>query len=202
MAGTLNRFQGIGHLAEDVSPKLASNGNLMASGRIATNTYWYKDDEKMERTDWHNFVAFGRVADRLDKLQLKKGSQVYIEGSMRTRDWEDDNGVKHYRAECHLSDIQILSAKNGPREAVVASNDPDDIPYGVEEGEFRPSEVVSKGSNKDKWVKEYKKFADVHDVTPSPEAVEADRKKRESAQSGSDQEAPPESSPKSQSKYL
>ena len=202
MSATLNMFCAIGRLKEDLvssqdpkSPvKMTDNGGLVVNTSIATNTYWTDKEtgRKMERTDWHNICAFGYMADRIESLSPKKGSLVYVQGPMRTRSWEDNDGNTRYKTECTLRDFQICTPKNA--DIVVASNDEDDIPFPVEEGETRMLD-----DTKEKWAEEYKKYSDTHDSLPTPEAIEAGKKNR-SVQSGSSQEAPQQTAPKS--KYL
>ena len=83
----------------------------MANATIATNDYWTdKQGEKQERTEWHSLVLWGRLAD-LAQSYLKKGSQVYVEGRLQTRDWEDQQGQKHYKTEVVVTTMQFLDSK-------------------------------------------------------------------------------------------
>ena len=93
----LNKVTLIGRLGQDPEIRYTPSGSAVASVNIATNDYWTdKQGEKQERTEWHSLVFWGKLADRAQSY-LKKGSQVYVEGRLQTRDWEDQQGQKHYK---------------------------------------------------------------------------------------------------------
>src|SRR3546814_1481162 len=103
MAGSVNKVILIGNLGADPEIKSFQNGGKIANIRIATSEQW-KDrmtGERKERTEWHNVVINGEGLVGVVERYLKKGSKVYIEGSLRTRKWQD-------RSEEHTSELQSL----------------------------------------------------------------------------------------------
>ena len=112
MAGSLNKVQLIGRLGADPEIKQMVNGKSVARLSIATSQSW-KDKssgERKEKTEWHRVVFFRRIAEVCGEY-LKKGSSVYIEGSLRTRDWEDDQGNKRYTTEIIGREMQMLGGR-------------------------------------------------------------------------------------------
>ena len=108
---SLNRVMLIGRLGQDPEIRYTQSGSAVANVNIATNDYWTdKKGEKQERTEWHSLVLWGKLAD-LAQSYLKKGSQVYVEGRIQTRDWEDDNSQKHYKTEVVVTTMQFLDTK-------------------------------------------------------------------------------------------
>jgi single-strand DNA-binding protein len=107
MAKSLNKAQLIGHLGKDPELKYTQAGTAVCSFSIATNESW-KDQEGnvQERTEWHNIVAWRRLAEVCGEW-LKKGKRVYIEGRMQTRSYEKD-GVKKYVMEIVADDMIML----------------------------------------------------------------------------------------------
>lgn len=110
MAKTLNIVQLIGRLGADPEVKVTAADLTVASFSLATNRQWKnRDGELQEETDWHNIVAWDRLAQNCGEY-LTKGRLVYIEGRLRTRSWEQ-NGQKQYRTEVVASDMLILDGK-------------------------------------------------------------------------------------------
>jgi single-strand DNA-binding protein len=91
----LNLVQLIGHVGRDPEVKYLANGTTVANLSIATSESYTKDGEKKTITEWHKLVAFGRVAEIIGEY-VKKGSQLYVEGKLKTRNWEDKEGAKKY----------------------------------------------------------------------------------------------------------
>ena len=109
---SLNKVMLIGRLGQDPEIRYTQSGSAVANVNIATNDYWTdKKGEKQERTEWHSLVLWGKLAD-LAQNYLKKGSQIYVEGRIQTRDWEDDQSQKHYKTEVVVTTIQFLDTKN------------------------------------------------------------------------------------------
>ena len=108
----LNKAQVIGHLGQD--PKITnSQHGTIASFSVATTEKGYttRDGTQIpDRTDWHNVVCFGRIADVV-KAYLRKGSKVFIEGKMRTRQYESRDGVKRSIMEINADMIEMLDSK-------------------------------------------------------------------------------------------
>ena len=113
MAGTLNKVMLIGNLGRDPETRYAQSGSAVTRFSIATSESW-KDKasgEMQERTEWHNVVCFARLAEIAGEY-LRKGSKVYIEGSLRTSSWEAD-GQKKYRTEVNARELQMLDSRGG-----------------------------------------------------------------------------------------
>jgi len=141
MAGkSLNKVTLIGHLGQDPEIRYTKNGQAVATFSLATNERWLdQEGNQQERTEWHNMVAWTKLAEICGQW-LKKGHQIYAEGRLQTRTWDDNNGVKHYKTEVVLNDMIMLGAKregNGnshsegrassPMEH--SSGPPDDLPF-------------------------------------------------------------------------
>ena len=108
----LNKVMLIGRLGQDPEIRYTQSGSAVANVTIATNDYWTdKQGGKQERTEWHSLVLWGKLAD-LAQSYLKKGSQVYVEGRLQTRDWEDQQGQKHYKTEVVVTTMQFLDSKS------------------------------------------------------------------------------------------
>ena len=108
----LNKVMLIGRLGQDPEIRYTQSGSAVANATIATNDYWTdKQGEKQERAEWHSLVLWDRLAD-LAQSYLKKGSQVYVEGRLQTRNWEDQQGQKHYKTEVVVTTMQFLDTKS------------------------------------------------------------------------------------------
>lgn len=106
-----NRVQLIGNLGADPEVKDLGKGNKMARMNIAINTmYRNKKGDYVEDTQWHRVVAFGKTADRVEKV-LKKGIQVVVEGRLSNNHWEDKDGNKHYDLDVIADDFVPMLAK-------------------------------------------------------------------------------------------
>jgi len=111
MRGTVNKVILIGRLGADPELKYMPSGDPVANFNLATNeSYRDKDGNTQEKTEWHRIVAFKRLAEICGEY-LKKGSQVYIEGRIQSRSWEDKNGVKKYTTEIIAYTMQMLGKK-------------------------------------------------------------------------------------------
>jgi single-strand DNA-binding protein len=110
MAG-LNKAILIGNLGRDPEVRYTQNGLAVATFSIATSETWLnKSGERETRTEWHRIVAFGKLGEICGEY-LSKGKQVYIEGRIQTRDWEDRDGNKRYTTEIVASQMQMLGTK-------------------------------------------------------------------------------------------
>ena len=134
MAG-LNKAILIGRLGQDPEVRYTPSGTAVANFSIATSEEWKDKEtgEKRERTEWHRIVAFGRLAEICGEY-LAKGRQVYIEGRIQTRSWEENDGNKKYTTEIVAGDVQLLGGKQSAteqdaREVFTAKPDEDDIPF-------------------------------------------------------------------------
>lgn len=115
MAKSVNRVTLIGHLGKDPELRYTPNNVPVATFTIATNErYKDRDGNWQDRTEWHNVVAWQRTAEIANEY-LKKGRQVYVEGRLQTRSWDDkQTGEKKYRTEIVISDMVLLGG--GARE--------------------------------------------------------------------------------------
>ncbi len=103
-----NSVQLIGRLGIDPEFKELGNGRRMARFRLATNNYYNNDKgERIEQTDWHTVVAFGKVVDIIEKY-VKKGQEIAIEGRLTSNNWEDKDGNKRQSVEVHLNELVML----------------------------------------------------------------------------------------------
>jgi single-strand DNA-binding protein len=106
----LNKVMIIGRLGTDPETRYMPNGKAVTNFSVATSERWKKDGEKQERTEWHNVVAFEKLAEICAEY-LRKGSQVYIEGSLKTRKWQDKEGKDRYTTEIVASQMQMLGSR-------------------------------------------------------------------------------------------
>ena len=114
MARGVNKVILVGTCGKDPESRYMPSGGAVTSISIATNESW-KDKqtgEKQERTEWHNITFFGRLAEIAGEY-LKKGSQVYIEGSLRTEKWQDKQGQDRYTTKIIASEMQMLGSRSG-----------------------------------------------------------------------------------------
>jgi len=112
MAGSVNRVILVGRLGKDPEIRSIPSGTSVAKFSLATDErFTEKNGEKQERTEWHNIVAWGKLAEICGQY-LRKGKLVFIEGSIRTESWDDkETGVKKYRTEIIAKDMQMLEKK-------------------------------------------------------------------------------------------
>ena len=114
MARGVNKVTLIGNLGNDPEVRYTANGSAVANVSIATAEAW-KDRESgdmQERTEWHRVVFFSRLAEIVGEY-LKKGSQVYIEGRLQTRKWQDRDGNDKYTTEIVANEMQMLGGRGG-----------------------------------------------------------------------------------------
>jgi len=114
MARGVNKVILVGNLGRDPEMKYTASGAAIANVTIATSESWNdkQTGEKVEKTEWHRVVAFQRLAEIMGEY-LKKGSQVYIEGKLQTRKWQDQNGQDRYTTEVVANDMQMLGSRGG-----------------------------------------------------------------------------------------
>jgi single-strand DNA-binding protein len=108
---SLNKVMLIGRLGKDPEIRYTTDGSAVANFSLATSDFYAdKSGARQERTEWHNIVAWGKLAD-LAKRFLLKGRQVYIEGRIRTREWDDKDGNKRRTTEIIASQMVLLGSK-------------------------------------------------------------------------------------------
>ena len=114
MARGVNKVILIGNLGADPETRAMPSGSSVANLRIATSESWRdkQTGEQQERTEWHRVALFGRLAEIAGEY-LRKGSQVYIEGSLRTRKWQDKQGNERYSTEIIGNELQMLGGRGG-----------------------------------------------------------------------------------------
>ncbi|GBU09398.1 single-stranded DNA-binding protein [Gammaproteobacteria bacterium] len=113
MARGVNKVILVGNLGKDPDIRYTATGAAVANITIATSESW-KDKtsgETQERTEWHNVVFFNRLAEIVGE-HLKKGSQVYIEGALKTRKYTDKNGIERYATDVVANELQMLGSRN------------------------------------------------------------------------------------------
>jgi single-strand DNA-binding protein len=108
----INKAIVLGNLGRDPEIRYASNGSAIANFSIATSESWNDKNsgEKVEKTEWHRVVAYRKLAEIIGEY-LKKGSQVYIEGKLQTRKWQDKDGQDKYTTEIVANDMQMLGGR-------------------------------------------------------------------------------------------
>lgn len=124
MAG-INKVILVGRLGKDPDTKYMPSGDAVTNFSIATSETWKdkQSGEKKEKTEWHNIVAFRRLGEICAEY-LRKGSQVYIEGKLQTRKWQDKNGNDRYTTEIVANEMQMLGSRSdsyAPAQAPAAS---------------------------------------------------------------------------------
>lgn len=109
----VNKVIIVGNLGQDPEVRYMPNGNAVANISVATSESW-KDQQGQvqERTEWHRVVMFKKTAEVAGQY-LRKGSQVYIEGKLQTRKWQDQNGQDRYTTEIVSDNMQMLGSKQG-----------------------------------------------------------------------------------------
>ena len=114
MSRGVNKVILVGTLGADPELRQTNSGSSVCNMRIATND-WRRDsatNERVETTEWHNIVLFKRLAEVAERY-LKKGSQVYIEGKLRTRKWQDQSGQDRWTTEIVANEMQMLGGRGG-----------------------------------------------------------------------------------------
>jgi single-strand DNA-binding protein len=114
VARGINKVILIGNLGADPETRAMPSGMAVANLRLATSEGWKdkQSGEQKERTEWHNVAMFGRLGEIAGEY-LKKGSKVYIEGSLRTRKWQDKSGNDRYTTEIIANEMQMLDSRPG-----------------------------------------------------------------------------------------
>lgn len=137
----LNKIFLIGNLTRDPEVRALPSGASVASFGVATNRFYNKDGQKQQETQFHNVVAFGRLAD-IAKQYLNKGSLVMVEGRIQNRSWQGQDGQKKYRTEVITESIQLGprgAGTKGPAEKPAGEPEVDTIEYGEEN--INPDEI-------------------------------------------------------------
>ncbi|MBQ4819801.1 single-stranded DNA-binding protein [Aquimarina sp. MMG016] len=113
MSGTLNKVMLIGHTGDEVKMHYFEGGNCIGRFPLATNDSYVNKStgERVNTTEWHNIVVRNKAAEICEKY-LNKGDKIYIEGRLKTRKWQDDQGKDRYSTEIQCTDFTFLTPKN------------------------------------------------------------------------------------------
>ena len=124
MARGVNKVILVGNLGQDPEVKYMPSGQAVCNISVATTDSWNdkSSGEKQERTEWHRVVFFRRLAEIAGEY-LRKGSQVYIEGRLQTRKWQDQSGADRYTTEIIANEMQMLGGRGGGVDAPPAEQD-------------------------------------------------------------------------------
>lgn len=113
MAEGLNKVMLIGNLGQDPELRYTQKGQPILNMRLATNeSFLNRDNERQERTEWHTVILWGKRGEALNKF-LSKGKQLYIEGRLQTRQWEDKDGNRRYTTEVVATNVVLLGGRGG-----------------------------------------------------------------------------------------
>jgi single-strand DNA-binding protein len=143
MARGVNKVILVGNLGKDPEVRYMPNGNAVANITLATTDSWKdkQSGEQQEKTEWHRIVMFRRLGEIAGEY-LKKGSQVYIEGKLQTRKWQDNSGNDRYTTEIVASDMQMLGGRGGGGSAGFSS---DSAPAQSAPAQSAPAPVAAGG---------------------------------------------------------
>jgi single-strand DNA-binding protein len=115
--GSVNKVILVGNLGRDVEIRYTSSGTAVATLSLATTDVWKdKDGKKQEKTEWHKVVVWGKTAETLQPYLLK-GRQIYIDGSLQTRQWDDKDGIKRYTTETKADKVVLMGGRGGEATA-------------------------------------------------------------------------------------
>jgi single-strand DNA-binding protein len=119
----VNKALLIGRLGADPEVRYTPDGTMVVNFRLATDLQWKdKNGERIQRTEWHRIVAYGKLAEICSNY-LSKGKLIFIEGRIQTRSWEDKDGVKRSTTEIVASNMQMLDSKGQMRSQDTALDD-------------------------------------------------------------------------------
>ncbi len=148
----INKAIIVGTLGADPEVRYTASGAAVANVNIATNDEWKdkKTGDKQERTEWHRVVFFGRLAEIVGEY-LAKGRQVYVEGRLQTRKWQDNNGNDRYTTEIVANEMQMLGGKHDlpggtrfdapPSQSAPPSNDGDKVSAPAQDNGFSDDDI-------------------------------------------------------------
>lgn len=150
MAGSVNKAILVGNLGADPEIRRTNDGRPIVNMRIATSDSWRDKNtgERREKTEWHTVVIFNENLAKLAEQYLKKGAKVYCEGPIRTRKWQDNNGLDRYSTEIVLEafrgQLELLERAEGSGYRQNQATSPDD--YGTQsKGDRRAPDAASPG---------------------------------------------------------
>ncbi len=125
MARGVNKVILIGNLGSDPEVRYTPSGSAVANVNLATSETWRDkaSGELQDRTEWHRIVFFNRLAEIVGEY-LRKGSKIYVEGSLRTRKWQDKNGIERHTTEIIANEMHILDSRSGSANAPAQAQEP------------------------------------------------------------------------------
>jgi single-strand DNA-binding protein len=129
MARGINKVILVGNLGQDPETRYMPSGKAVTNLRLATSDSW-KDKqtgEQREQTEWHSVVMYDRLAE-IAAEYLRKGSQIYVEGRLKTRKWQDKEGKDRYTTEIIANEMQMLGSRGGDRPAAEPRGEPRTAP--------------------------------------------------------------------------
>jgi len=132
MARGLNKVMIMGNLGADPEVRYMPSGSAVTNIRVATSESW-KDrntGEKQERTEWHRIVLFNRLGE-IAAQYLRKGSRVFVEGSIRTNKWQDQSGADRYTTEIIASSMQLMDSKGSGGTSAATFDQMGDVPLDI-----------------------------------------------------------------------
>tara|TARA_R110002096_G_scaffold157474_3_gene322375 strand:+ start:550 stop:936 length:387 start_codon:yes stop_codon:yes gene_type:complete len=121
----VNKVQLLGNIGKDPEVRETKAGNIANMVMATSERYTDKSGQKQEKTEWHNLVVFGKLADVVAKY-VKKGDKLYVEGSITTRKWEDKEGNTRYNTDIKVRDLTMLGGGEKKAQPVAAGIDEDD----------------------------------------------------------------------------
>ena len=125
----LNKVQIIGRLGRDPELRYSQSGSPVCTLSVATDEgYTDRDGKKVDRTEWHRVVLYSKAAENCNQF-LKKGSLVYVEGSLQTRKWQDQQGQDRFSTEIKAQRVQVLDKKDGGKPSSSESYGMDNVPF-------------------------------------------------------------------------
>ncbi len=143
---SLNRAQVLGNVTRDPEKRQTTSGQQVASFSVATNRAWTDaSGAKQEQAEYHNVVAWGKLADIVGSY-AKKGTKIYVEGRLQTRDWQGQDGVKRYRTEIVADNVILLDRANagssmGSGMRAPAALQPKDEPSAIPDDEIKIEDI-------------------------------------------------------------
>jgi single-strand DNA-binding protein len=137
--GSVNKVILVGNLGRDAELRYTPGGSAVATLNLATTEMWNdKQGQRQEKTEWHRVILWGKQAETLQEY-LTKGKQIYVEGRLQTRQWDDKDGNKRYTTEIKADRITLLGGGGGPRAVnVERSAPPQAVAAGVDDSHMEP----------------------------------------------------------------
>jgi single-strand DNA-binding protein len=122
--GNLNKVMLIGRIGQDIEKRITPQGKSVATISLATSErFTDSQGQKQEKTEWHRIVLWEKLADLVEQY-CKKGSQLYVEGSLQTKEWQDKDGNKRYTTEINGRNMQFLDPPSGAPSSVQPNDQP------------------------------------------------------------------------------